>query len=362
MFAATAACGPSNFFGDLDSDAAPTDSETSGSESLDDDAQPDPSADPDPTATPDPTVDPDPTGMPPPDPVPTCAPVLPAGAACPEVLQQPTIIYDGDWIFTGAMAIDDNALYASVAEGETPNIQRIDKCTGESYALAHDAYPAEIVATGDSIAWSDAYDSGDLLIVPKSGGDPKPLAEGLWPYSLVAAGNLLVFSTGDGLWNVPVNGGRATRYDVPPGYSYAIAYDGQSVFVTDYDGSIYQLDPVTGAYELLLTDSAEVVFAADCDYLFWRDWNYVMHRTERATLSTYDLEGLPVYAVAQDADIVYVAAEESLTAFDKETLATVELSSHPNDFVIDVAVDATYVYWLTANDATLWAAPKLPAQ
>jgi hypothetical protein len=355
----TAACGPGNFFGDTDADTASTDSDGSDSGSPDDDVPPDPSVDPDPTATPDPTTDPDPTGMPPPDPVPTCAPVVPAGPACPDALQQPTIIYDAAYAWSGAIAIDDAALYPAMSDDDFGGIAHVDKCTGEIYALATDIYAAEIVATNDAIMWSDPFVYGGLLSAPKSGGDPTLIVGDLSPYALVVAGDLLVFSTDNEVWRASMDGSMATPYDVPPGNAYALAYDGQSIFFADYDGNIYQLDPVSGAYELFLSDQADAVFAADCEYVFWRDWNLMLRRTHRETLSSSVVWDVPVYGVAHDTETIYVGMEGSLLAFDKDTLEPVELASHPDDWVVDVAVDATHVYWMVANDAELWAAPKL---
>jgi hypothetical protein len=177
------------------------------------------------------------------------------------------------------IALDAQFVYWSTAD-DPGAIEKVPRSGGASTILATvHASPRKVLVDDESVYWIGGAPGDTLSSVSKSGGAPTVLATStVAGMDMVKVGDSIYWITFGGTQifqtpATPARGGPTTTFASGFGLTYALATDGESVYVADFDGSVVQKVPIGGGTAvavaqvyhpyLLAVDDTSVYVASD---------------------------------------------------------------------------------------------------
>ncbi len=267
-----------------------------------------------------------------------------------------------------AIAVDAKNVYWSEYPGGVMKVP-ISGGTPTTLATNQGPYP-EIAIDGTNIYWTN-QEPGSVMKMPISGGTPTVLFSGAFPWDVAVDAtsvywtNRAVTGTAGSVMKVPIDGGTPTTLASGPGDPGPIAVDANSVYWTEYgsdlasQGSNVMKVPIVGGTVVTLAANQKQPSgpAVDASSVFWIADKAVMQAPLAGGTPTRLADAPGANNVVVDGATLYWASDAGwdLTARGGASKvataggpATVLLASDRH--CVDLAVDATSVYWTEVVD------------
>jgi hypothetical protein len=220
-----------------------------------------------------------------------------------------------------AMTMDnENVYWASYSA-----IHRVPKCGGTpTTVVAQTEVPFSIAIDAPHLYWSaiGSFGAGSVLRVSLSGGAPSTIASGTGLQGIALGATSVYWGADSNVLQMPLAGGKATKFATRQNSPYAIAVDAQDIFWTDA-GEYDESDPNGSIMKASIDGGAPVTLAA-----------------RRSLPSSIVVSGSWVYWV--DDGTPSALAKVSVNGGTTTTLASFEPLTSAS-----LAVDGTNIYWTT---------------
>jgi hypothetical protein len=295
-----------------------------------------------------------------------CVPSLPPGEDCADEGPMQLAFINGA-LKAGALAVDATHVYFTTTGGFDDRLYRVPKCGGEVELLASAGQnPSDIELDDEFVYIVDYTLSGQIVRVPKAGGEPIPVMTGFtYPLRMISRGDDLLFGSGSetGIFAVPKTGGVATQsHDIGTDTAVYLVTDGEFVYWVHDDafpGRVGRAPLAGGPAETVLELDNPGALAVTCEHVYVSD---VFGRLQRAPIAG----GGPLELLAPSAYRV-VASDTHVYAsdFEDKFVYRVPLAGGPPEVVApaagtpyEVVVDTHRVYWSDIDEPVIMSAPR----
>lgn len=217
---------------------------------------------------------------------------------------------DGDKLFD--VAVDETYAYF-VSYQENGYVARVPLIGGDVTILAEKQNgPARIAVNDTHVFWTN-YLGGTVNQMSKAGGPQETIGTYTSPLGIEVDDTHVYWAdntNGGTIYRKPLSGGDVETLANTTAWPWGLALDGESIYYTVYDSSVYSV-PLIGGSPVLLAESPDYPTALTMNdsVLFWVSRAEIQSVTIQGGAATTLVSGHKPYGIAVKGDSVYFTDE-----------------------------------------------------